>query len=328
MNTIANWSDPAVCLMRKTPYTATVWFNSRLLEGSEGYWGKFADVFDPSLVTGLRRAVAAQKGKAVGDPWCVGYFVGNELSWGDETSLAVAALASPAEQPAKKAFLEQLQKKYSSIDRLNAAWGTHHVSWQSLLEDRTPPSAKKAAADLGAFYTVTAERFFQCCREAVKEVDPHGLYLGCRFAWTNDRAIRAAGKYCDVVSFNRYQRSVADLRLPEGVDRPILIGEFHFGALDRGMFHTGLVPTNSQAERAAAYAEYVESALANPLMVGTHWFQYGDQPTTGRGDGENYQIGFVDVCDTPYAETIQACRKVGAGLYRRRLDTGSSLPER
>ena len=44
--------------------------------------------------------------------------------------------------------------------------------------------------------------------------------------------------------------------------------------------------------------------LGNPLIVGTHWFQYGDQATTGRGDGENYQIGFVDVCDTPYAETI------------------------
>ena len=75
----------------------------------------------------------------------------------------------------------------------------------------------KAAADLGAFYTATAERFFQCCRDAVKEADPEGLYLGCRFAWANDRAIRAAGKYCDVVSFNRYQRSVSDLRLPEGV---------------------------------------------------------------------------------------------------------------
>ena len=72
-----------------------------------------------------------------------------------------------------------------------------------------------------------------------------------------------------MVSFNRYQRSVADLRLPEGVDRPLIIGEFHFGALDRGMFHTGLVPTASQQERAAAYREYVHSALRNPL-AGRH----------------------------------------------------------
>jgi len=326
MNTIANWSEPSVYLMRKTPYTATINFSSRPLEGSEGYWGKFVDPFDPSFVESLRKAMAAQKGKAAGDPWCVGYFLGNELSWGSETSLAAATLASPPDQPAKKVFVQRLQAKYATIERLNEAWGAQHGSWNALLENRNPPDAKKAAADLGEFTTVIAERFFQCCRDAVKEVDPEGLYLGCRFAWANDRAIRAAGKYCDVVSFNRYERSVANLRLPQGVDRPIVIGEFHFGALDRGMFHTGLVPTANQAERAAAYLAYVQSALANPLIVGTHWFQFGDQATTGRGDGENYQIGFVDICDTPYPETIQASRQVGYQLYRQRLSTDLTSP--
>jgi len=43
-----------------------------------------------------------------------------------------------------------------------------------------------------------------------------------------------------------------------------------------------------------------------------------DQATTGRGDGENYQIGFLDVCDTPYPEIIQASRDVAAEMYRRR----------
>jgi hypothetical protein len=108
------------------------------------------------------------------------------------------------------------------------------------------------------------------------------------------------------------------LKLPPGVDKPVVIGEFHFGALDRGMFHTGLVKTANQQERAEAYKTYVRSALGNPLIVGTHWFQYGDQATTGRGDGENYQIGFLDVCDAPYPETIQASRDVGAELYRLR----------
>jgi hypothetical protein len=110
-------------------------------------------------------------------------------------------------------------------------------------------------------------------------------------------------------------------RLPEGVDKPVIVGEFHFGALDRGMFHTGLVPTADQADRAAHYAAYVLGALAHPAFVGTHWFQYGDQPTTGRGDGENYQIGLVDIADTPYPETIRAVREVGTMMYRRRLDS-------
>ena len=174
---------------------------------------------------------------------------------------------------------------------------------------------KQSKAGSWRFRTKFAEKYFEICRDAVKAIDPQGLYLGCRFAWTNDRAIRAAVKFCDVVSFNKYQRGIDGLKLPDGGDRPILIGEFHFGALDRGMFHTGLVPTANQEERAAAYKSYVEGGLTNPLVVGTHWFQFGDQATTGRGDGENYQIGFLDVCDTPYAETVKASRQVGEEMY-------------
>ena len=59
----------------------------------------------------------------------------------------------------------------------------------------------------------------------------------------------------------------------------------------------------------------MRTALANSYLVGAHWFSYSDEPTTGRGDGENYQIGFVDEADTPYIETVNAARKVGAMLY-------------
>jgi hypothetical protein len=86
------------------------------------------------------------------------------------------------------------------------------------------------------------------------------------------------------------------------------------------MFHTGLKPTASQEERAASYRDYVSGALRNPHIVGTHWFQYQDQATTGRGDGENYQIGLVDVCDAPYSETIAAVREVGYALPSIRLE--------
>ena len=66
--------------------------------------------------------------------------------------------------------------------------------------------------------------------------------------------------------------------------------------------------------------DYVTGAVRNPCLVGTHWFQYSDQATTGRGDGENYQIGLVDICDNPYPETIQAVREVGQQMYKTRLE--------
>ncbi len=69
-----------------------------------------------------------------------------------------------------------------------------------------------------------------------------------------------------------------------------------------------------------AACSYVRGALRNPYIVGTHWFQYKDQATTGRGDGENYQIGFIDVCDTPYSEIVSEAREVAASMYAYRLN--------
>lgn len=320
VNTIANWSEEKIYLLRWTPYTATISFDARKLEGSEGYWGKFYDVFDPSFEANLRQRLEREKGQTAGDSWCIGYFIHNELAWGDDTSLSLATLISPADQPAKIVFVEDLKAKYQTIEELNQAWGTNHASWEALLQNQKAPDKAKAKPDLEEFYTKTAETYFSTIRRELKRAAPEQLYLGCRFAWVNDRAARAATKFCDVVSYNRYTYSVQDTKLPDGIDMPVIIGEFHFGALDRGMFHTGLRRAENQKDRAEKYAAYVRGALRNPYIIGTHWFQYLDQPTTGRGDGENYQIGFVDICDKPYPEIVQAAREVGNSMYEYRFE--------
>lgn len=320
LNTIANWSEPDIYLMRKTPYVATISYEAKTLEGSAGYWGKFYDVFDPNFRQALAERLAKEKQTSAGDPWCIGYFVHNELSWGDEVSLAIATLISPPDQPAKKVFVEDLKAKYKTIDKLNQAWGTQYATWEALLQSQQAPDKDKARSDLTAFYTKTAETYFDVIHQEITKVAPNQLYMGCRFAWGNDLAAQAGAKFCDVVSYNRYSYTVEDLHLPGSLDKPVIIGEFHFGALDRGMFHTGLKKTANQQDRAAKYKDYVQGALRNPFIVGTHWFQYKDQATTGRGDGENYQIGFVDICDRPYPETVQACREIGNSLYEYRLN--------
>ncbi|MFC1582887.1 beta-galactosidase, partial [Planctomycetota bacterium] len=317
-NTIANWSSREIYIKRQTPYVATIHINAPKLEGSQGYWGKFHDVFDPGFREALQKALKGKQ-KECGDAWCIGFFVDNELAWGDDISLAMAALASPAEQAAKKVFIADLKAGYKDIAKLNQAWGTSHASWEALLQNRKAPDKRKARPDLERFYTRTAETYFKTIKEELKRAAPDQLYLGCRFAWVNDRAARAAIKFCDVISYNKYAYSVADLKLPDQADLPVIIGEFHFGALDRGMFHTGLKKADDQKHRAQLYQSYVQGALRNPLIVGTHWFQYFSQSTTGRGDGENYQIGFVDICDTPYPEIVKAAREVGASMYALRL---------
>jgi hypothetical protein len=146
------------------------------------------------------------------------------------------------------------------------------------------------------------------------------MYLGCRFSSQNAVAVASAAKYCDVVSFNLYQMTIDGFQLPPGVDVPLISSEFAFGALDHGVFCYGHLNAGSQAGRAYAYNCYLSSALADPHFVGTQWFQFADMPISGRVfDGQNEEMGVVDICDTPYPELVGALRQVGARMYADRL---------
>ena len=116
---------------------------------------------------------------------------------------------------------------------------------------------------------------------------------------------------------------MSHFKLPDGVDAPVMIGEFHFGALDRGPFCPGLILLRDQKHRAETYKEYVRTSLAHPQIVGVHWHQFTDQATSGRFDGENMQVGWTDVCDTPYWETVEAVREIGARIYEIRSGVAS-----
>jgi len=322
MNTIGGWSDPDVFNLRKTPYTETLSSNSRRIEGSEGQWYKFPDPFDNSLVKAIIDGVEKIK-ESANDPYCIGYFVDNEMNWGDNQYIAKAVIQSPSDQPAKQALMNYLKKKYKTISALNSTWKTNISSWNDILENRAIPT--KIDEDLMAFSEVVANQYFSTIQQTLQQVAPAKLYLGCRFDFhyypnedtTGAWIVQIAGKYCDVVSFNRYRYAASDL-IAGNVDKPIIIGEWHMGATDRGMLHFSLRYADDQKNRAEMYEYYIESCLKNPYIVGAHWFQYVDEPTLGRFDGENYNTGFLDVCDNPYPEMIEASRKAGNYIYKVR----------
>jgi len=110
-------------------------------------------------------------------------------------------------------------------------------------------------ADLAAFTRRFSEAYFRTVAEALRRHDPDHLYLGSRFAWPTPEAVEACAHSCDVVSFNRYRRSIAgdeEWRRFHALDKPALIGEFHFGSTDRGLFWEGLVGVGSESERGPA----------------------------------------------------------------------------
>lgn len=320
MNTCHSWSPETILMMENIPYTAYISTrNSNPIEGSRGYWGKFPDPYDESFEKTIRNGLEVLN-KTTSDPYCIGYFIDNEMNWGDQSYLASAVLMSGSDQPAKTTFKEFLRTKYRTIANLNARWATEFKSWAELMNEIEIP--ERASDDLTQFSEIIARKYFQSVKEVLEDKAPGKLYLGCRISnhfypdedTTSNWVIKIAADYCDILSFNRYRYSAIDLK-PANRDKPIIIGEFHMGALDRGLLHYTLRYAENQEHRAELYKYYVKSCLENPFIVGAHWFEYVDEPTLGRFEGENFNTGFVDVCDRPYPEMVKASREIGKSLY-------------
>ncbi len=331
INTIGNWGRRELMETGKTPYTLQLTdFNYRMPRYKESKI-KFYDVFDPVYAESMRTLLARRAKedemtrKSLTDPMCIGYFIDNELNFGNRRAheLFQIVLKTPPAQAAKKELLNDLKTKYKEIGNLNKIWKTAYPSWEALLNSKTVPQGNGYREDANAFLRKAVNRYFELCREGIKNTAPHRLYLGTRFISTD--AVRpvlyeASKKYSDVLSVNIYAHSCANFgNSPDFPDMPVIIGEFHFGIFTPAMFSASLCPVGTtQQERAIAYKRFLEGALVNPKIVGAHWFQYRDQPLTGRWDGEGYPIGFVDVADTPYPELTRAAREIGEKMYQIR----------
>lgn len=341
-NTCGNWSDECVP-NKQVPYVVSL--TSKGTAAEVKLDGKnYPDPFDPHFSSDVKRNAEKWATLVAHDPMCVGYFVDNEPNWSigrpadvepdaskvsntqDALHIAYAVLAQPTTvSPAKTELLRQLKNTYQSVDNLNSHWGTTYSAWEDFDDSSKTPTWSPnpvMQADLSAFVRSYAEQYFRCVRDALRQVDPAHLYLGCRFDSFNMDQVQIAAKYCDVVSFNIYKSTVDTRRWAflSKLDKPCLVSEFHFGALDRGAYRPGLVQASDQAERGQMYAAYVDSVLSNPALVGCHWFEYVDEPATGRIlDGENFNCGFVSITDTPYAELVAAAKRVHETIYAKRM---------
>jgi hypothetical protein len=252
---------------------------------SEGAIMGLPDVYSDAFVRRVDREAAEQLSPRKADPWMIGYFIGNEPPWpARESQLVDLVLAGPA---------SAIQKRFKA----------------ELARGDTPAMRKNL---VHAAFT----RYLEIVNAAVKRHDPNHLNLGIRFGGTPPDDVIALARGFDVYSMNKYRWAPPK----DFIDRvyaiqnlPILIGEFHFGVPERGLA-PGLVQAMNQSERGVAYSYYVEHAAEHPAIIGTHWYQWVDQPATGRRDGENYNIGWIDVTDRPYPELVAAAKATHAKL--------------
>jgi len=232
------------------------------------------DVYVPDYAQRVEQAVQRTVSQHKDSPWLIGYFLQNEPSWLEQEARVCELILSGTGIPLKEALQEYLKAGDTPQRRTEFV----HQTFRKHIE--------------------TVSRF-------LRQYDPNHLSLGIRFGHAtvpHPAILKICKDFFDVFSFNTYRLSPNMDYVNEvsrAIDLPMILGEFHFGTVDRGMA-PGLVQVANQKERAVAFRYFAENAFAHPALIGISWFQYTDQGLLGRGDGERYNIGIVDVTDQPY----------------------------
>jgi hypothetical protein len=282
-NTVANWSDPATWENPSVPFVV----NLNIARSGKS-WHRFPDVYSEEFLDSIEAEAAAQCTKFRDEPFLLGYFTGNEERWPHRHFIDL--ILKDPEPTATQQFIRDFFENNGD----------------------TPVSREKLTETL-------SRKYFQSVVDAIRKADPNHLILGIR--WAGGRAPDAVMKANDVfdvfsLNFYRFQPSSEQIQhLHKLTGRPVMIGEFHFGAVDRG-YAPALVMVKNQRERGVAYQFYVERAAVMPEMVGAHYFQFVEQPVTGRFDGENYNFGFVNQLDIPYPEMLRFAREAHSRIYQ------------
>lgn len=312
------------------------------------FWTGFPDVFDQRFPRFCSMIAEMECRPWRDDPDLLGYYIDNELEWfgkdGTPWSLFTSAMRLGPKSPAKLAAVSLLRQRHRLIDGFNKTWFTDIKSWEALAETSLAltPETSQAREDAEAYVSLCAEKYFRITTTAIRRADPNHLILGTRFAWVApEPAWQAAGRYCDVVSFNCYPRvNIYSGTIPRLVDtlkhrynicqRPLLISEWSFPALDAGLpsTHGAGMRVDDQVQRAYCAARFQEEVLRIPFVVGTSWFMWTDEPALGVTDSfpENSNYGLVDVKHRPYGNLISSLGSVNRMAVEIHRGLGSSWP--
>jgi uncharacterized protein (TIGR03437 family) len=307
--------------------------------------GGHPDVWDPNILAQLTTTLTSQIGSDTTNPYIIGWSVGNEKDEVIGVQEVQAMLALGAGVPSKKALIDHaLTVIYSgSISTLATAWQIAATTAADIYAAKPAPPPQDIET-LRQFYE---GYYHSILYKTVKTIDPHHLYLG---SWTQPRLhatdwpIMAAN--CDVVGFDFYSPTFLDpsvQALIQSTKKPVLVGEYSFPSDYGGMRGFGVGSyqgeiTLSDSQSGDLYAQWLQAAAANPYVVGVEWFEYADEPVTGRGNndgstnispslvlGENIAFGLVDGADRPKYDLVSKVRAANIAALQS-LGLLGSLP--
>ena len=295
------------------------------------HWTGFPNVFHPKWEAFCRGRAKSTCANNRNDPWLLGYFLDNELEWYGKThredGIFTAAMKWPADHTGKRALVALLKTHHGTLAEFNRVWQQKATDWDELLKmtELLAPSDEAHAAQR-VFLELVADRYFAVTTQAIREFDRNHLVIGSRFAGNAPEwAWKACAKYCDVVTFNHYPRidfESGDLSslgehfagYYETVQRPMMITEWSFPALDSGLpcKHGAGMRVDTQQQKARCFELMQHLLFRLPFMVGSDYFMWADEPVLGISDTfpEDSNYGLVNVDDKPYKELTDACRRL------------------
>jgi len=272
------------------------------------------DLFARQMYKAIDGAAKIQIEKLREDPYLVGYFTDNELGWWTDT-LFITYRDMPGESPGHKAFMSVVRNHYrNNFDAFKKDWSTPAQSFEDLEKksDMKMRAGSQGIKLVDAFTFAAASHYYKMVHDAVRRYDRKHLILGDRYCQYYDlQVVRAAKPYVDAISSNMgadwtdggISRFFLD-SLNQITGKPVIVTEFYMTAIENQSGNKnssgGFPIVQTQRERANAFRRDVSEMAARPYMLGAHWFQYYDEPPKGRGDGEDYNMGLIDIHGKPY----------------------------
>lgn len=324
-NSLGAWADEKTletCGELMLPYTKGLWLGSNAGVPWLDLFGKKAE---GTIDRVARETVVPRKD----DPLLIGWYTDNELGWWGDTVFDYHA-GHGIGTATRRVFLQALRDHYGgSFQRLRRDFLTGRAKSFRDLEKPCKlllRSGGRGRDIIEKFVGILAARYYKLCHDAIRRYDRNHLILGDRYiSWYPKVVAKAVGDYADVVStnYNIDWNDGASARfhldtLYRITKKPILITEFYFCANENRSGNKnpngGFTTVQTQAQRAAGLRRALRELISLPFLVGMHWFQYYDEPTFGRPDGENFNMGLVDIHNVPYDGVVDAFREAGNRL--------------
>ncbi len=341
--TVGGWSDfPALARSSET----NIFFAPVLHIGSTAgapWW----DMWDSKIIDRMHQVARDQILPLRNDPRVIGYYSDNEMGWWNAILFKMTleqASTSGQRQRLIKLLRETYRNEWSELLRdFDPAPGVEN--WDSL--DRHGILFLRPGGNgmrtYRKFLGMLAERYYLLVHEIIRKYDQRALILGDRYqSFYYPEVARAAAPYVDAISSNLnahwndglFARFYLEtLRSLTG--KPVAIGEFYMAAEENrsgNKNNRGVFPVvKTQQDRATGFHNTLQALLKIPYVVGADWFQYFDEPTHGRFDGENFNFGLVDIRNQPYEKLTKVASELDLVALKQQkqavpLDAAQGVP--